>query len=212
MIHEIDSVFGRADSIPIGRGRTVIARALDSQGIVLYQGSNTVDVAPGRPTQVHVTLLPKQPMLTITPRYQNLLMDDTIYVDVNVFNIPDLSGISLDFIRNFSPTFVATVVKGDQYGDSVTLSYFPANDITTIEVSHINRVTSIVDANGNAHLATVMIPSYQDWGTDTATVVMNVSFITGYGTGGGLPIDVVYSDNAIVELTRPLLQSRGDPE
>jgi len=204
MVQDTDSVFGRADSIPVGRDRRVIARAHDlRQGTVLYQGSRTVDIAPGRTVQLSMQLRPVQPMLTITPRYQTMMMDDTIYVDVNVFNIPDLSGIRFDFIRNSSPTFVASVVKGDQYDDQVTLTYLPANDITTIEVSYTNRVAPIVDTLGNAHLATLMIPTYQDWAADTATVIMQPKYLAGYGVGGGTLVLEVFVDDAVVELARP---------
>lgn len=190
--------------VPVGRNRRFSARAYQKD-VLLYRGDQTIDVIPRAPIVLNLVLAPVAPMLNITPHMQNYLMGDSFYVDVNVFNIDSLSGISFIFTINFSPCNIDTVTIADQYNpDSVGMSYLIGYDTVYVDINPRNTAYPIVDARGNAHLATIGLGSYNDWGPDTATVVMQVTAMSLYSSGGSpFPIDALYYDNAEVLLTRP---------
>jgi len=192
-------------TVPAGRNRRFSARALQ-KNIILYQGDQTIDIVAGAPITLDIVLSPVVPMLNITPHMQEFLMGDTFYVDINVFNVDSLSGVSLNFAINFSPCYIDTVAKGEQYSDSVGMTTIYGFDTVTVELFSRNEVDPIVDARGNAHLATVGIVSYNDWLPDTATVVVTVSPNWLYSSSGGqFPLDSFFTDNAAIFLTRPPL-------
>ncbi len=196
------TIFATA-TVPVGRNRRFSARALQ-KNVILYQGDQTIDVIAGAPITLDLVLSPVVPMLNITPHLQNFEMGDSFYVDVNVFNMQGLSGISFIFSINFSPCNIDTIAKGDQYSDSVGITTIFSYDTVSVELFSRNETDPIVDARGNAHLVTVGLGSYNDWGPDTASVVMQVSANWLYSTTGGqFPLDSLFYDNAVVELTRP---------
>jgi hypothetical protein len=192
--------------VPVGKDRRFSARAYQKDAL-LYRGDQTIDVIPRAPIVLNLVLAPVAPMLNITPHMQNYLMGDSFYVDVNVFNIKSLSGISFIFTINYSPCYIDTVVIGDQYNpDSVGLTYVIGYDTVNVDVNPRNETYPIVDARGDAHLATIWLNSYNDWNinVDTATVVMQVSASWLYSSSGSqFPLDSLYYDNAEVLLTRP---------
>jgi hypothetical protein len=198
-------------TVPAGRNRRFSARALQGTTI-LYQGDQTIDVVAGAPITLDLVLSPVVPMLNITPHYQSYQMGDSFYVDVNVFNVDSLAGISLNFAINFSPCYIGTAAMGEQYNpDSVGMNTIFGYDTVTVELFSRTEVDPIVDARGNAHLATVGLFSYNDWGPDTATVVMTISPNWLYSGGGSqFPLDSLYYDNAEVFLTRPPLAASHD--
>ncbi len=191
-------------AVPAGRDRRFSARALQ-KNVILYQGDKIIDVIAGAPITLDLVLSPMVPMLNITPHRQDYLMGDSFYVDVNVFNIDSLAGISFIVSINYSPCYIDSAALGEQYSpDTVGMSYLIGYDTISIDLYSRNEVTPIVDARGNAHLATVALFSYNDWGPDTATVVMQVSANSLYSSGSSqFPLDSLYYDNAEVFLTRP---------
>ena len=191
-------------TVPAGKNRRFSARALQ-KNVILYRGDQVIDVTTRAPIVLDLVLLPVVPMLNITPHAQDWEMGDSFYVDVNVFNVDSLAGISFIFSINYSPCYIDSVALGEQYNpDSVGISYFSAYDTVNVEVFSRNETDPIVDARGNAHLATIGLRSYNDWGPDTATVVMQVSANWLYSSSGSqFPLDSFYTDNAIVELSRP---------
>jgi hypothetical protein len=189
--------------VPSGRGRRFVARALDKGSVVLYEGEAFADIAPGVMTSLDINLFPVVPMINITPHYQSIVLNDSFYVDVSIFHVPNIASITFDLTRTDSPTDFLSVVKGDAYGDTVEVWYEigPSYLTTTIGVYNLNEVGTIVDSNGYAHLARVWFRSYRDWPTDTATVLFQVQPTFIYDLGNIIiPLDSIYTDRATVEL------------
>jgi len=192
--------------VPAGRDRHFVVTAQDTANVVLYRGETRADVAVGQVLTLDIDLHPIVPMINITPHYQHLVMNDTIYLDISIFNVPNVTSISLEFSHNFAPVDLIDVVKGDAYGDTVGVyyTYSDVNYTYLIDVFNRNETGTIVDESGYAHLATVALRSYQDWGTDTATVLLQVkpTYIYSY-TDPTLTIDGIANDGAEVELYVP---------
>ncbi len=199
-------------TVPAGKDRRFSVRAYQ-KGTILYQGDRIIDVIAQAPITLDIVLSPVVPLMNITPHYQNHLMNDSVfYVDVNVFNMPNLAGISFDFVRNYSPTNLDTIQKGEQYSDSVSVSYYYSDIGINITVQNRNSTNPIVDAQGNAHLVNIGLVYNFDWGYDTATVVMGISPSWWYSTANPVPQDTALppTDNAVIVLTAPLLTGSHD--
>lgn len=185
-----------------GLARRFVARALDKDGIILYQGEDTADIEPDVQVELNIDLFPVVPMVNLTPHYQYVQLNDSFYVDISVFNVRDIVSIDLDFSRNDSPLNFMRVERGLDYGDTVGVWYETSESYFdyTIGVYH-TQGGSLVDASGYAHLARVWFRSYRDWATDTATVLFQVQPTYVYtGVDTIVPVGDIYTDGAMVEL------------
>ncbi len=190
-------------NVPVGTGRRFVASAYDKNDVLLYRGETTIDIMPGMENTLDIDLMPVAPMVNITPHYQNVMMNDSFYVDISVFNVPYITSITIEFTYNYAPAELMSVVKGAAYGDSVDVYYYPSDAYYTyeIEIYAANETGYIVGASGYANLATVGFRSYRDWGFDTATVVMQITPTYLYSASGTpFPVDSIFSDGAKVEL------------
>jgi hypothetical protein len=194
--------------IPVGTNRRFSARALDKENVVLYRGETTANVTSRLAAPVDIRLSPAVPMINITPHYQATTMGDTVFAEINVFNITDLSQLSLEVSMSFSPACVDSVIRGDHLSDSIQVGYgIYTSDCrycgVTVGYAPGNVAGRIVDGAGNSHVATTVFYTHSDWNADTLTALISVrptwaSLIT----GGAIPLDSIYTDGAEVFLHR----------
>jgi len=207
MAWEGDIVVARIE-IPVGANRRFSARALDKVNIVLYRGEAMANVTSRLAAPVDIQLSPAVPMINVTPHYQTGIMNNPVLAEINVFNIPDLSQLDLEISMSYGPACVDTVIRGDQLNDTIQVRYtIYTSDCRycgiTVASAPGNVGRRIVDAAGNAHVATTRFYTYSDWGADTITTLISVRpILATLITGGAFPIDSIYTDEARVFLQR----------
>jgi len=194
--------------IPVGTNRRFSARALDKVNVVLYRGETTANVTSRLAAPVDIQLSPAVPMINVTPHYQTGIMNNPVFTEVNVFNIPDLSELDLEISMSYGPACVDSVIRGDQLNDTIQVGYtIYTSDCRycsiTVASAPGNVGRRIVNAAGNAHVATARFYTYSDWNADSITTLISVRPISArLITGGAFPIDSIYTDGAEVFLQR----------
>jgi len=156
---------GQIDSLPSGLDLEFTAQAKRlSDGLVIYEGTTIISLAPGEVTEVPIAMSPVVPVMKSTPRQDNISVIDSSshFVDVKIFNVNQLFGTS--FRVFYDPNFLLF--------DSVALSstinpneviFFAATGVDSISsqpyvavsVTNTTAGVEIVDVNGDVTLARV---------------------------------------------------------
>jgi hypothetical protein len=80
--------------VPAGRKRKFEVQARDQSNRLIYRGSTVVDVEPGQSIELTINLYPVVPLVKLSPRFQEVDPNSPCTVDVKVFRIRDLYGVS----------------------------------------------------------------------------------------------------------------------
>ncbi len=195
--------------VPLGPRRHFIAEGLSTIGnfpLVLYRGETYADIMTTGKTNVAISLRPVVPMVKLSPVYQINTMNDSFSVDILVYNLPNIRQISLDVNYNYGPFYVLGVAKGTSLDSVSILSWIQGSVWVSVSANVGDRITSLTDGSGYAHIATMWVQSYSDWAYDTATVIFQptITSLTGVA-GDSLPTAGIYTDRAVIEMHRPIM-------
>jgi len=198
--------------VPLGANRHFIAEGLYNPignyaaPIVLYRGETYADILSTGATEVAISLRPVVPMVKLSPHYQAGIMGDLFYYEVLVYNFPAIRSIAITLNENDAPYWVDSVAKGASLDAISTLSWGQGDVSLYLNFDVGERVASLTDGSGYAHLATVRMNSYADWGDSIAiaTVTPYVSGMIGVD-GDSLSLAGIYTDQAVVWMTAPIL-------
>ena len=146
--------------VPEGNNRLFVVEAKDVDGRVLYTGQRVVEsIEAGEVLELTVDMYPHPEVLLmkITPRYVEVPPLVPFDVQVKVFNIPDLYGIT------FRIHWEANLIRPDAAVIGTGLpgrtTFFAMVDTVArayaISVTNTDQVNPLTDTQGNAHLATV---------------------------------------------------------
>lgn len=189
--------------VPVGRDRTFTLSVYDARNVMLYQGTTTMDVAAGA-RELTINLVPVIPLLNITPHYQSVEMNDSFYVDINVFSVTKLQSITVEMAFTPGPFTGAplSVIEGSSLDDSGNVWYETGTNAVTVGAwlsGPIDSTKSLTNELGHAHLARVTFDSYADWGSDTALSSFDVTISSMWSTAGdSIPVSSVAVDNGRV--------------
>lgn len=188
--------------VPAGRKRKFEVQARDQSNRLIYRGSTTVDVVPGETIDLTINLYPVVPLVKLSPRFQEVDPGSPCSVDVKVFRIRDLYGISFR-IHYDSLIYPDSAVLASDLDPN--LIFFEIIDsipqVYAITVSQIDQSTPIVDRDGNASLARVFFTTNPE--------VSGIAQLTVEGTGltriNSTPIadsifiaDSIYTDGCLI--------------
>lgn len=198
--------------VPLGANRHFIAEGLYqpignyAAPIVLYRGEAYADILSTGATDVAISLRPVVPMVKLSPHYQSGVMGDMFYYEVLVYNFPAIRSIAITLNENYAPYWVDSVAKGASLDAISTLSWGQGDVSLYLNVDVGDRIASLTDASGYAHLATVRMNTYYDWSYDTATAIV-MPYISGMigVEGDSLSLAGIYTDQAVVWMTAPIL-------
>lgn len=193
--------------VPAGRERIFVVQALDKEDNVLYSGVTVADVLPGKTVELSIDLYPIAPMLYITPHYQEVYMGDSFAVDIMINMVPELSSIHFGLSNSSAPIYIDSSILGFDL-DTANTGYEAWHGDFLYHITLAwggQSPNSITDAAGNAHLATIFFDSHAEWGGDSVTSVLDLQILFMWDTAGdSMSIDAAYTNNATVELFRPL--------
>lgn len=196
--------------VPLGTGRHFIAEGLTSAGdvaapVVLYRGEAYADIVSTGTTNIPINLRPVVRMVMLTPHYQSGLMGDSFYYEVLVYNFPAIRYIHIVLSENDAPYRVDSVAKGASLDMFSTLNWRRGEMSTHLYIDAGDRIASLTDVSGYAHLATVRMNTYYDWSYDTATALV-WPYVSSMNDLNGDTITVagIYTDQAAVEMHAPL--------
>lgn len=188
---------GDTVTVPVGPARTISIEGFGSEGLLLYSGTQTIDVSPGV-TYLEIRLTPAVPMVNLSPHFQQAtFFGDTFAIDVYAHGIDSLTSIDFNMNVGQGPYNNVAIELGSNLPDSARIwNEGPSAFGIYMQGPLIDYLT---DSAGNAHLATLRFVTYNDWNSDTALVGFNPNISSMYGPSG--PINVTtYTDDAQVLL------------
>ncbi len=200
-----DSLVGEI-TVPAGPQRTFRIDALDTLGNVIYTGSTTMDLVHGEPIAIDINIQPTVPVLVLTPRYEDVIMSNSFTLDVSVRNAPGLASLEfdLDFNSASGTILFPTVVPDTTLDSAVGVSWASGDTYSTIWVSVADttgRLGVIVDANGDADLATLEFSTHSDTNMDLDSAYITIQQIFAYDTLENT-YDNMFGDRAQIILHR----------
>jgi len=191
--------------VPAGRKRKFEVQARDQSNRLIYRGSTTVDVVPGETIDLTINLYPVVPLVKLSPRFQEVEANSLCSVDVKVFRIRDLYGISFRIHYDGLLVYPDSAVLASDLDPN--LIFFEIIDsipqVYAITVSQIDQSTPIVDRDGNASLARVFFTTDRE--------VSGLAQLTVEGTGltriNSTPTadsifiaDSIFTDGSLIEV------------
>ncbi len=190
--------------VPAGRKRKfeVQARqARDQSNQLIYRGSTTIDVEPGETIELTINLYPVVPLVKLSPRFQEVDPGSPCSVDVKVFRIRDLYGISFKIHYDGLLVYPDSAVLANDLDPNVIMlppqndpdSYFYATGITQTD-----QESPIVDENGYATLARVFFTSNREV-SGTAQLTIEVTGLT-IIIDTTVPVDGIFTDGSLIEV------------
>jgi hypothetical protein len=208
---ELDGAFLIGEVILVaGTDRLFTIEVFDTDGVAVYSGSTSASVVRGQLITLDIDLIPVAPLMKITPRYDEKFMGESFTVDINCYNLVGLSSAAFYFLYGSTDdlVWVDSVVKGPDYGNEVLLSYQVGINIVTVWIDLAFLTGDIVDANGDATMATVFLSTHSDTQLLVDTADLQISPVSLNRANGDLidPFpDKVYLDESMIVLTKPAL-------
>ncbi len=150
-------------AVPAGLQRTFTIEALAFQEIsiseyVLYRGSTTMDIVPDSTTDLIIDMYPVPKCVKYTPRFIRVKSDSTFSLDLNVFNIKNLSSlvVSIPMFRDFLPFYtIDSALKGTSLGNNATFSAGFNGTNYEININRFSNQPLIVDETGKGNLTKI---------------------------------------------------------
>lgn len=206
--------------VPVGLDRLFRISVYDESEVLIYGGSQIADVFPDTIIELDILLRPMVPMINISPRYQELFMNEDIIIDINIFNIPNLTSLTFNIEHNAGPFYFSfndtgAVSPGTTLpqGADTWVEYDGLYRTLMVGVYHWTSGTILTDAQGDANLAVIRFGSYADWGEDTATAQFLLTpgqiWVQNGEVTDTIPLNTVYTDNASAFLLRPIFSAPG---
>jgi hypothetical protein len=191
--------------VPAGRERKFDVRALDETDRPIYQGDTTLDIEVGTEIVLNLSLYPQVPLVKLSPRFLQVPSDTTFALDVKVFNIDSLYGIS------FRIYFGSYLVRPDSAiaGPNLDPRLIYLNQLDydaafyAFAISQVDEISPIVDGEGNAALARVFFSSFHpEMDTERAELTIEVMELTRIvnSTPVDVPVGDVLADRGVIEV------------
>lgn len=197
--------------VPVGHNRHFTIEALDESGVAIYRGDMYADVPPSGAIELNISMSPAVPIVEIVPHFQRTAMCDPFDVDIYVHSIPDLRSISfaVTYARR-APMYFNSITPDPYFDSAGSLGYESGDTMVYIYASKGEGAIDMVDASGNAHIATLHFESYDDWGADTATAILRTQISSMWNQAGdSISRDSVHPDMAQINLYRPNFWSKS---
>ncbi len=211
LIQQFGALVGEA-SVPTGNQRTFTINAYAKDNVLLYTGSEIVNVSTGI-TSLTIALRPMVPMLSISPHFQIghfiesviLPLSDTFAVEIHAYNIDSLRDISFNLNYDLGPFNLVGITAGSMAGDSGRISSEGGSGSIWLSAYIAGPFLGefLTDSLGQAHIATLTFSTYDDWNSDTARVNFSLTPQSIYSlSGDSLTTSNIFSDDAEVLLLR----------
>ncbi|MFH1700129.1 MAG: hypothetical protein ABIE07_06040 [Candidatus Zixiibacteriota bacterium] len=195
--------------VPAGLNRLFKIHIYNVANVELYQGSTVTDILPDSDIELPIQLRPARPMLNFSPHYGEVIMGDSVIIDINLFNIQSLGDISLELIVSQTGSmYIEYTIKGITLCDSC----YTWHEGTAIGAYTLAAPPqSLTDANGDAQMARSIFRTYADWLPDTATVKITavIQYMyknTGQDVLDSIPVNSVYVDESEIFLIAPQVE------
>jgi hypothetical protein len=140
--------------VPSGEGRVFTVEASDVDGVLLYQGVDTVNIVAQQVVELTIGLKPVISLVRVSPRYLEVPASSQFFVDVTAFNVSELYGITFRLHWQGSVVFPDSAKSLLPQGREILwierLDTF--QQFYEIGLSSADQVTLLVDASGDADL------------------------------------------------------------
>ncbi len=168
-----DSTFEDSLVVPAGTAVRLFAlEAKSSGGRTLYSGSTSAKVEAGKTDTINIELMPAVLMLRMSPRYQQVNMDNTISLSVDIYNADSLFGASfrIEFDNSRLQYLGASLPSPPGIlGEPDAVIFFDTSGTNYVAVS-ITRMYPDTMVSGNGALAQLHFRAVSA-GTTTLTFV-----------------------------------------
>ena len=152
-----------SDSVEVPIGELTFTLEAISTGefgeeIVYYRGVTRATVRPDVTITIEIPMEPVVPLVKLTPRKVDVTAGDMFELDLQVFNIPNMGGITVTIGPEFGQYNVtgASAVPNPALGGSIYFNARPVFDAINYEVFVASSAgNAIVDETGYATLATI---------------------------------------------------------
>ena len=191
--------------VPAGPKRTFRIRAFDTAGTLMYSGQTTVDIETDSTMNLKIDLLPKVPMIKISPMYILAPQGPLLAIKVKVFHLNDLNTIEgfLDNVGLLSQLILyeENVVFNPELAKDARLTWWNTDFNIYFKVEHLKPTDPIVDANGYADLFTVYYQTYylESYPVETFRFSPSVSSLIDR-FGNVMPTNDIYTEDGLAEL------------
>jgi len=190
--------------VPAGEDWKFALQALDASNKVIYSGDTTASVIAGETTKLQIDLYPEVFLLKLDPVYQEVESDSFFNINVKLYKIEDLFGIS--FRVEFDPAVLlcTNVEPGDFLGPAEHTIFFSKVDslagYVAVGYSRIQGTASTASESGR--LATLFFKPRQEAreSPDSVALTLNEQTLAFYDSNGARKDwrDSVYIHNAQV--------------
>ncbi len=194
--------------VPAGPDRIFRIDAYDAAGTLLYSGQTTADVLGGSELRLDIELVPRVPMIKLSPVYLETIQGDLLAMKVSVYNIPDAGALHvlLASYRSVGESYLDTgpgnVIIDPQLAKVAASEIYLDGDYAMhIEMTLRDTMNSMVDGSGYTDVATVYYQTtmYEVFPVETATFTPAVISMADK-RGVALPIEPIRSEPSIVLL------------
>ncbi len=196
--------------VPPGDGRTFTVEASDVEGMVLYRGDTTLSITPGVVTELTINLYPEVSLIRVSPRYLEVPADAVFSVDIRAFNVHNLYGLACHLHWQGAVIYPDSAHPLTPLGTDIlwvdriepNLHYY------AIGVTQSDRVSLLVDSNGDGDLARVFFTSFSpDFPPEAAGLSVEITELTAVyaDSVGSMPIDSVSVDGSAILVGTPEL-------
>jgi hypothetical protein len=174
--------------VPVGENRVFTLEALDSSNTVIYRGDTTATVIGGQKTEVTINLFPAVFLLKLSPIYQEVSQFDSFFVDIKLYNVQDLFGISFRVESDPPVLFGAQVSPGGFLGSDDSTIFFSRVDTLEgyVAVSYTLIQGSASGVSGSGKLARIYFKSLlgEAEGNTLVNLIFNYQTLTFYDPTG----------------------------
>lgn len=196
--------------VPPGDGRTFTVEASDVEGMVLYRGDTTLSITPGVVTELTINLYPQVSLIRVSPRYLEVPADAVFSVDIRAFNVHNLYGLACHLHWQGAVIYPDSAHPLTPLGTDIlwvdridpNLHYY------AIGVTQSDRVSLLVDSNGDGDLARVFFSSFSpDFPPEAAGLSVEITELTAVyaDSVGSMPNDTVSVDGSTIVVGTPEL-------
>lgn len=196
--------------VPPGDGRTFTVEASDVEGMVLYRGDTTLSITPGVVTELTINLYPQVSLIRVSPRYLEVPADAVFSVDIRAFNVHNLYGLACHLHWQGAVIYPDSAHPLTPLGTDIlwvdridpNLHYY------AIGVTQSDRVSLLVDSNGDGDLARVFFSSFSpDFPPEAAGLSVEITELTAVyaDSVGSMPNNTVSVDGSTIVVGTPEL-------
>ncbi len=197
-------VVGQIDALPAEVDLRFTAEAINLKtAAVIYSGTTIMNLIANDTTPVLISLSPVVPLLKFTPRRIVRPPLDTFSMDVKMFNIAGLYGVSFKvrYVTDFLTLDSAVLDPSLPLADII---FFQADSVDAfgvykaISITHTVTDSSIASTAGDAVLAKLFFSTTFFTLPDSTTVIFEPSGVT-LSNQSIFPLGSLFTDDALVE-------------